>query len=436
MAGKKKGGKRGRGRGKKGSNNNNSNKKNNEGESNSWVQNISFLSTDAEETWSEEVDEQSDDDSGPEAEDEATSNSDTAMPSDDGGGKTLEATEDRNPHSLRIVSWNVLAEAYLSRRSHPNLPPRAQQVIFHNKQRRQVIKSVLSKWKELFVDVVCLQEVDMPVVGDTMKELGYDGIGTPTVIGGGAGGRVDACCIYWLQDDWELLGHEVVRLDDLATLSSTTPSGPVESDPSPPPSLQMGLQQSFLRRNMAILARLRHKHHPEMTVVVANAHLFWNPEYDYVKLCQAHHVAQQLKAFAEKDEPVLYCGDLNSQPSSPVHQYLSKGVVNAKGVAPWYRQPDLTDGAGVEGTVATAAVDDIADGIEAISIRENEVGRDHADEEKKEEKGDEKEEEEPTIRYLLDYTLNRYARWLRILGIDAALETEEEEIQRTKHANL
>eukprot|EP00594_Rhizosolenia_setigera_P009275 CAMPEP_0178963342 /NCGR_PEP_ID=MMETSP0789-20121207/14964_1 /TAXON_ID=3005 /ORGANISM="Rhizosolenia setigera, Strain CCMP 1694" /LENGTH=157 /DNA_ID=CAMNT_0020647787 /DNA_START=482 /DNA_END=956 /DNA_ORIENTATION=- len=35
-------------------------------------------------------------------------------------------------------------------------------------------------------------------------------------------------------------------------------------------------------------------------------------------------------------------------------------------------------------------------------------------------------------KYMCDYTLNRFARWLRILGIDAALETLEEEKIRTK----
>jgi len=40
------------------------------------------------------------------------------------------------------------------------------------------------------------------------------------------------------------------------------------------------------------------------------------------------------------------------------------------------------------------------------------------------------------IRYLLDYTLNRLCRWLRILGIDAALETEEEEKLRTGDGNV
>ena len=38
----------------------------------------------------------------------------------------------------------------------------------------------------------------------------------------------------------------------------------------------------------------------------------------------------------------------------------------------------------------------------------------------------------PTVKYMLDFTLNRFTRWLRILGIDARLETNDEERERTK----
>ena len=42
----------------------------------------------------------------------------------------------------------------------------------------------------------------------------------------------------------------------------------------------------------------------------------------------------------------------------------------------------------------------------------------------------------PKVKYLLDFTLNRLCRWLRILGLDAALETEKEEKERTRDAKM
>ena len=42
----------------------------------------------------------------------------------------------------------------------------------------------------------------------------------------------------------------------------------------------------------------------------------------------------------------------------------------------------------------------------------------------------------PKVRYLLDSTLNKFCRWLRILGVDAALETKKEEEERTRDGKL
>ncbi|KAL7530412.1 hypothetical protein ACHAXR_003484, partial [Thalassiosira sp. AJA248-18] len=40
------------------------------------------------------------------------------------------------------------------------------------------------------------------------------------------------------------------------------------------------------------------------------------------------------------------------------------------------------------------------------------------------------------VKYMLDYTLNKFTRWLRILGIDATLETAEEENERTSGGKI
>ena len=101
----------------------------------------------------------------------------------------------------------------------------------------------------LKVDILCLQEVDLDDVRRELEDT-YVGLSTPTTNGGGAGGRADACCIYYQKEDWKLVDHQIIRLDDLATLGSTATS--IESN------LQ-GLQQSFLRRNAALLVKLEHR---------------------------------------------------------------------------------------------------------------------------------------------------------------------------------
>jgi hypothetical protein len=313
---------------------------------------------------------------------------------------------------LRIVSWNILAESYLTRRSHRQLPRLYQNTVFQPSSRRALLDQRLQHFASLQVDVLCLQEVDMPL--NVLKECGYDCIMTPTSKeGNGAGGRVDACGIYYLKEKWRLVDYELVRFDDLATLGST--SSTIISN------LQ-GLSTSFLRRNVGLVCRLQHVQ-SKKTLVIANAHVYWNPSYEYVKLCQVHYMVQRAHAFSSssnKNEGVVFCGDLNSPQHSLVHEYLAHGKVNAKRVAPWYRHSIEAEEDFVVETSGTAPVEDQLAQL-GISAKEG---------------TEQDSNDSPTIRYMLDFTLNRFTRWLRILGIDAALETEEEEIERTRENNM
>ena len=151
-------------------------------------------------------------------------------------------------------------------------------------------------------DVLCLQEWDLPnaIVAPVLQRHGYTNAAeTPRVVGGGAGGRTDACVVYvrttttsttttTTNGCWEPVEHQIVRFDDLATLSSTTAAATataattLEAEAFNGNNLQ-GIQRSLLRRNMGLLVRLRHRP-TQRTVVVANAHLYWNPGFDYVKV--------------------------------------------------------------------------------------------------------------------------------------------------------
>jgi hypothetical protein len=125
--------------------------------------------------------------------------------------------------------------------------------------------------------------------------------------------------------------------------------------------------------------------------------------------------------FCKEGEGVVFCGDLNSPPHSSVYEYLSKGKVNAKLVAPWY-QHSIEQDEEKNFLPGEKDIHQVEDELADLSIT--------AKEEEKE------NDTSPQIRYMLDFTLNRFTRWLRILGIDAALETEEEEIQRTRENNM
>ena len=322
------------------------------------------------------------------------------------------------PITISILTWNVLAQAYCSRRSQVQLPKEYGHVVFHKTKRRQRILQLLQQLstttgtRPSAMDIVCLQEVDMNEIRPVMGKLGYcSAVETPRCVRANnttMGGRIDGCAIYirthrcrdededdekrstddfpppsneakeakemddtpptvfldgilettddTLQDSddhhlaittttkatttvttatndntqekkeettsnvsavlsnssqiqWKLIDSELIRLDDLATLSSsstTTNTSNHQNEKSPPDgntnaattkttngtnhnnnnnySNIQGIQQSLLRRNMAIMIRLQHTVYPERTIIVINAHLFWNPSFEYVKV--------------------------------------------------------------------------------------------------------------------------------------------------------
>ena len=348
---------------------------------------------------------------------------------------TTTTTTSSSTVSLSIISWNILAEAYCTPRSHSNLPPSYRKHVFDPTRRRARINKVLEQLLKQNVDVFCLQEVDLSSVSSFLQSQGYSLQSTPTIKGGGAGGRCDACCCFVRDATWEIVEHELIRLDDLATMGCTT-AGEQDlerngcSNSNNNVTLE-GLQQTFLRRNVALLLRLRHKQ-SKKTVIVATAHLYWHPGYEYVKLCQAHYILERVQAMKlskqqlQPEEPVLFCGDLNSRPQGAVYTYLTKGWINAKLVAPWYHLLPIGETALNKNQDEEERLDEA---MRQLGLVDND---DHNVDSHSENDNTPNNNQPLKVKYMLDNTLNKLCRWLRILGQDAALETEAEEKLRTR----
>ena len=162
------------------------------------------------------------------------------------------------------------------------------------------------------------------------------------------------------------------------------------------------------------------------------------------QLVQAHYMLKRMKAFQRHDqEPVLLCGDLNSRPHGVAHTYLTHGVINAKLVAPWYANQNN----GSEETMVEeddpklkvelvkrehdhdrehelTTIHSLTHGIGSLTMVPN--GRTLAST-----SASPWESKPLQMRYMLDASLNKLCRWLRILGQDAELETDAEEQLRT-----
>ena len=251
---------------------------------------------------------------------------------------------------FNIASFNILAESYLSPRSHPGLPVEYTEVAFDTEKRQQLLVDTLgrfcspsftsdtmctssvsgttngvanpafsTKW-----DIIALQELDLVEPTDpilpALSSWGYDVVRTNT------DQRRDCCAIAFDRSKFRLVRYEVVRFDDLASMypnntaqnesngNSATDSnrdGVTFNNIDPnkhknksnsTPSELTGIVRSFLRRNCAIVAHLESNDEIKQPLIVSSAHLYWHPGYEFVKLCQAKYLLDRVYSIATNEE--------------------------------------------------------------------------------------------------------------------------------------
>jgi CCR4-NOT transcription complex subunit 6 len=76
------------------------------------------------------------------------------------------------------------------------------------------------------------------------------------------------------------------------------------------------------------------------SICIINVHLYWDPNYDNVKISQSIHILQFIKENIEEDDmAIIICGDFNSLPESQVYLNLSESFksVNHK------NEPEFTN---------------------------------------------------------------------------------------------
>jgi len=93
------------------------------------------------------------------------------------------------------------------------------------------------------------------------------------------------------------------------------------------------------RDNIAVACLLRHKQ-DGYRVIVANAHIHWDPAFSDVKLVQVAMLMEELEDLTNKWSkreksasegakiPLVICGDFNSIPDSGVYEYMSRAIID------------------------------------------------------------------------------------------------------------
>jgi mRNA deadenylase 3'-5' endonuclease subunit Ccr4 len=241
-----------------------------------------------------------------------------------GGPNALQASSDER---IKILSFNILAQTLIRRDMFPTSSQRALKWT----TRRENLAKEVSVYQ---ADIMCLQEVDFyeefwrPNVVEN-KKTGY---------GGGhwtrkSGNRADGCAVIWRASKFAL---EAFQDLDYNTLCSVEPyaNGGQGSDLSELTRGNLGqivalrlLPRSgtFSSTDGMIMDGKTVQKAREEGVIIFNTHLFWNPNYNYVRLIQIVVALEQIVAFKKThglNWPVVMCGDWNHSSGDPSYEAI------------------------------------------------------------------------------------------------------------------
>ncbi|KAL5491699.1 hypothetical protein EMCRGX_G017036 [Ephydatia muelleri] len=242
----------------------------------------------------------------------------------------IQSQQSRLNLTFTVMSYNVLCDKYATRQQYGYCPTWA---LVWDYRKQAILKEILDST----ADIVALQEVETDQYHSffrpELQRQGYDGIfsakSRAKTMGEHDRRFVDGCAIFYDKRRFTLLEDHLVEFNQIAV---THASGS-----------EAMLNRVMIRDNIGIAVLLELKdtgHH----ILVANAHIHWDPEFKDVKLIQTIMLMNELESIVFKAQnekgigyktpipgmpgvPIVLCGDLNSLPKSGVVEYLLQGRV-------------------------------------------------------------------------------------------------------------
>lgn len=218
----------------------------------------------------------------------------------------------RRPGTFRVLTYNVLSEIYANSQAYPHCPGWA---LAWTYRKRNLIREMA-----LFdADILCLQEIQADHFEDHFQpyfsRLGYEGcFKVKTRESMGRKGKIDGCATFFRKDMFALREKHIIEYNAIAqgrTKESRT-------------------LNRCLKGNVGLILILDVVD-GSGPIVVANTHLYWDPELTDVKLFQVDAFMNELEVVIHNrrlgpDVPIIVGGDFNSEPVSSVYEFLSTGA--------------------------------------------------------------------------------------------------------------
>jgi mRNA deadenylase 3'-5' endonuclease subunit Ccr4 len=223
-----------------------------------------------------------------------------------------------HPRQIRVITYNILFDGYL-RRDYATDYWKCPNYVLEEAFRQQL---AVKELKQYHGDLLCLQEVGPQVFTDylqpALEASGYTGVFAPKMNDFGEG-----LATFYRTDKLRLLQTLSIVIRD-SLISDDAFIGLCEV-------LKSNHEEIFqLVTTLDTVFQASVLTMGDAYFLVVNTHLYWSePHLELVRVVQSHvilhHIEQLPKKYGFKDIGIIFCGDLNHEPSSATFHYLSKG---------------------------------------------------------------------------------------------------------------
>ncbi|XP_010893495.1 CCR4-NOT transcription complex subunit 6 [Esox lucius] len=243
-----------------------------------------------------------------------------------------------------VMCYNVLCDKYATRQLYGYCPSWALKWEYRK-------KSIMQEIINCNADIISLQEVETEQYYNyflpELKEQGYEGFFSPKsrarTMSECDRKHVDGCAIFYKTEKFSLVQKHTVEFNQLAMANSDGSEAMLNRVMTKD---NIGVATLLEVRRETIeqsVGKSLHRMEKQL-LLVANAHMHWDPEYSDVKVVQTVMFLSEVKNIVDKATrslklsslsgetnavPLVLCADLNSLPESGVVEYLSSGGLDS-----------------------------------------------------------------------------------------------------------
>ncbi|GAA5944757.1 hypothetical protein JCM3775_006489 [Rhodotorula graminis] len=251
----------------------------------------------------------------------------------------LPQPDKRPEETFSLLCYNILCDKYATGQMYGYTPSWA---LNWDYRKELILQEVLNYGS----DIVCLQEVDVEQYEtyflEHLSAQEYDGVhyskSRARTMSGDEKRSVDGCATFFKNTVFALVEQHLVEFNQIAL---RRPDFKKTEDM---------FNRVMTKDNIAVVTLLEHRA-SGARLIVANAHIHWDPEFRDVKLVQVAMLMEEIAKVANdfarlpprmnlgeghdkaphysngSKIPTIICGDFNSTPESGVYQFLQSGRI-------------------------------------------------------------------------------------------------------------